>query len=135
MLIKREHNTRYTCLTVLRTFPVRYTIHSYFRCYLNLTVSLAFNADGVNMDSGRVPSLGELNIPALSTVLLIQFLYLLYNHFNALFRSIRDFTNQNATHFENTETEKGPGREHRHEPREKQSYGCERDDRGRAKLR
>ena len=28
---------------------------------------------------------------------------------------IRDFTNQNATQFENTETEKGPGRERRHE--------------------
>ena len=27
----------------------------------------------------------------------------------------RDFTNQNATQFENTETEKGPGRERRHE--------------------
>ena len=26
-----------------------------------------------------------------------------------------DFTNQNATQFENTETEKGPGRERRHE--------------------
>ena len=48
---------------------------------------------------------------------------------------IRDFTNQNATQFENTETENGPGQERRHEPREKQSYGCERDDRGRAKLR
>ena len=46
--------------------------------------------------------------------------------------NIRDFTNQNATQFENTETEKGPGREHRHEPREKQSYGSERDDRVRA---
>ena len=29
--------------------------------------------------------------------------------------SYRDFTNQNATQFENTETEKGPGRERRHE--------------------
>ena len=28
---------------------------------------------------------------------------------------IRDFTNQNATQFENTETEKGPGRERRQE--------------------
>ena len=28
---------------------------------------------------------------------------------------IRDFTNQNETQFENTETEKGPGRERRHE--------------------
>ena len=28
---------------------------------------------------------------------------------------IRDFTNQSATQFENTETEKGPGRERRHE--------------------
>ena len=27
----------------------------------------------------------------------------------------RDFTNQNATQFENTETEKGPGRERCHE--------------------
>ena len=27
----------------------------------------------------------------------------------------RDVTNQNATQFENTETEKGPGRERRHE--------------------
>ena len=27
----------------------------------------------------------------------------------------RDFTNQNAMQFENTETEKGPGRERRHE--------------------
>ena len=27
----------------------------------------------------------------------------------------RDFTNQNATHFENTETEEGPGQERRHE--------------------
>ena len=44
----------------------------------------------------------------------------------------RDFTNQNATHFENTETEKGPGRERRHERGKKQSYGYERDDRGRA---
>ena len=26
----------------------------------------------------------------------------------------RDLTNQNATQFENTETEKGPGRERRH---------------------
>ena len=51
------------------------------------------------------------------------------------FSGNRDFTNQNARQFESTETEKGPGRERRHEPREKQSYGCERDDRGRAKLR
>ena len=29
---------------------------------------------------------------------------------------IGDFTNQNATQFENTETEKGRGRERRHEP-------------------
>ena len=29
--------------------------------------------------------------------------------------AVRDFTNQNATQFENTETEKGPGRERRHE--------------------
>ena len=29
--------------------------------------------------------------------------------------SYRDFTNQSATQFENTETEKGPGRERRHE--------------------
>ena len=29
--------------------------------------------------------------------------------------NIRDFTKQNATQFENTETEKGPGRERRHE--------------------
>ena len=39
--------------------------------------------------------------------------------FEALLRSsgydIRDFMNQNATQFENTETEKGPGRERRHE--------------------
>ena len=28
---------------------------------------------------------------------------------------IRDFTKQNVTQFENTETEKGPGRERRHE--------------------
>ena len=28
-------------------------------------------------------------------------------------RVIRDFTNQNATQFENTETEKGPGRDDR----------------------
>ena len=28
---------------------------------------------------------------------------------------IRDVTNQNATQFENTETEKGPGRERRYE--------------------
>ena len=28
---------------------------------------------------------------------------------------IRNLTNQNATQFENTETEKGPGRERRHE--------------------
>ena len=27
----------------------------------------------------------------------------------------RDFTNQNVTQFENTETENGPGRERRHE--------------------
>ena len=30
---------------------------------------------------------------------------------------IRDFTKQNVTQFENTETEKGPGRERRHERR------------------
>ena len=30
-------------------------------------------------------------------------------------RVSRDLTNQNATQFENTETEKGPGRERRHE--------------------
>ena len=33
----------------------------------------------------------------------------------AAIRVNRDFTNQNATQFENTETEKGPGRERRHE--------------------
>ena len=47
-------------------------------------------------------------------------------------RLSRDFTKQNATQFQNTETEKGPGRERRHERGKKQSYGCERDDRGRA---
>ena len=31
------------------------------------------------------------------------------------FSGNRDFTNQNARQFENTETEKGPGRERRHE--------------------
>ena len=30
-------------------------------------------------------------------------------------RDTGDFTNQNATQFENTETDKGPGRERRHE--------------------
>ena len=41
--------------------------------------------------------------------------------------NIRDLTNQNAMQFGNTETEKGPGRERRHECRKNKSYGCERD--------
>ena len=49
-------------------------------------------------------------------------------------RDSRDFTNQNPTQFENTETEKspGPGPGRLHERGKNKAYGCESDDRGRA---
>ena len=50
--------------------------------------------------------------------------WLLLIHMESSQGFIRNLTNQNATQFEKTETEKGPGRERRHERRKNKVTGA-----------